>query len=171
MNSMSTYIGGAVLKSKLLDEAVNFALSAGNLGTIKIIKVANLALKEDRIDTEYKLQVEGLTYPIEGTYSKILDSISKTWVPSVAGSYTIPVINLLPNDSEMRSIGKCVFCDLIALQKITRIAKTYTTISIRMDTKSININSGNDFSYSLGTVREIWEKNAIILRQIEKMYK
>jgi len=171
MRMASTYIGGAALKSKLLDEAVNFVLAAGNLGSMKLIKELSLTPEEDGMETKYRLQIEGLTYPMDDDiYSKTLDSISKLWIPSVVGSYTIPVINLLPDNNFEIPIGKCVFCDLIALQKITRLAKTCTTIFMEIDAKSIEIR-GCNFHYSLGTIRRKWEKDAIILRQVEKMYK
>jgi len=161
---LPTYIGGAVLKSKLLDEAISFAMAAGSLGSLKLIEDLNWTLEEDDLGSKYRLQVEGIAYPIED-----ISNIPRIYeILFVSGSYTIPVISLLP-DNDFKLSGKSVFCDLIALQKITKAAKTCTTIFLEMDTKSINIR-GCNFSYSLGTIRKKWEKDAIILRQLERMY-
>lgn len=161
---ISTYIGGAVLKSKLLDEAISFAMAAGSLGSLRLIEELSRTPEEDGPGSDYRLQVEGIAYPIDN-----MSNIPRIYdILSVTGSYTIPVISLLP-DNNFKISGKSVFCDLIALQKITKAAKTCTTIFIEMNTKSIDIR-GCNFSYSLGAIRKKWEKEAIILRQMERMY-
>lgn len=168
---MTVYrLGTISTKAKLLDEAVGLMLAAGNLGILKIEESPTDTPEEDGPDKMYAyLMVEGHTganleirQAGKGNYTKRYST------PYSNGSYRVP-ITARHKSNYSESIGRGVFVDLAALQKITRVCKVSTDITIELTSEEIVI-TGTNFRFALEAAKTKAQQNSIVERQIEKQY-
>jgi hypothetical protein len=169
---MTVYnLGTVVVKAKLLDEAINLMIAAGNLGVLRVLMVPTRTPEEDGPKPhDTVLIVEGHT-PSSSEIKTVGRGhfIKATSTPFVTGEYTVPVVKRVPSKYN-ESIGRGVFVDLVALQKIVRATKVSTDITLEITSDLITI-WGVNFKYTLQTARNKKEQSAISERQISRQYK
>jgi hypothetical protein len=168
---MTVYnLGTVVVKAKLLDEAINLMIAAGNLGVLKVLMVPTRTPEEDGPEAyDTVLMVEGHT-PSSSEVKTVGrgNTIKASYTPFVTGEYAVPVVKKV-DSKYSESIGRGLFVDLVALQKIVRATKVSTDITINLTSELITI-WGMNFKYTLQTARNRREQNAISERQISKQY-
>ncbi len=168
---MTVYrLGTVVVKAKLLDEAVNLMIAAGNLGVLKVLMVPTNTPEEDGPDAfNTVLVVEGHT-PSSSEVKTVGrgNYLKASSTPYVVGEYMVPIIRRVES-KYVESIGRGVWVDLVALQKIVRAAKVSTEITLDISSEVISI-FGVNFKYTLQAARNKREQNAIAERQINRQY-
>lgn len=168
---MTVYlVGTVVVKAKLLDEAINLMIAAGNLGVLKVLMIPTRTPEEDGPEAyDTVLMVEGHT-PSSSEVKTVGrgNTVKASNTPFVTGEYAVPVVKRVQSKYN-ESIGRGVFVDLVALQKIVRATKVSTDITLEITSELITI-WGVNFKYTLQAARNRREQNAIAERQINRQY-
>lgn len=169
---MTVYnLGRVSIKAKTFDEAVGLMLAAGNLGVLKIEATPTETPEEDGPEkVYYSLTVEGHTGANQEIKQAGRGNFTRRYsTPYSNGSYRVPVIQFHDNSKYHTSLGRGVWVDLAALQRITRVCKVSTDIVLDLTSEEIRV-WGTNFKFTLEAAKTRQQQNSIVERQIEKQY-